>query len=77
MQEKCRDAAIELVDQFDMFLSVEAHVKELRQRVETERAVEMMVKLIGDISEYISSRSPNILSTLAPQYNTYVLTGSR
>ena len=56
-QKSCRDEAIELVEQFDYFASIESRIPELKKRPETRKAVKKMLHLIGSTADYISSNT--------------------
>ena len=51
-QEECRDAAAELGEQLDIFLSLSLDVEELRKRELSRQAVAVMLHLIEDVSNY-------------------------
>ena len=57
-QKSCRNSALELVEQFESFLMVEAHIPELRERSETKRAVSEMLKVITEAVKFISDDTP-------------------
>ena len=52
-QKKCHDKAVELLEQFQPFIDVNNHVKELKERAETRRAVRAMLELMSKSLEYI------------------------
>ena len=51
-QEQCRDAAVELGEQLDIFLSLSLDVAELQERELSRQAVAVMLHLIEDVSNY-------------------------
>ena len=58
-QESCRNAVVELLDQFTPFISIQDRVKELKERVETQEAVRAMLTLIDETSKYIIENIPS------------------
>ena len=56
-QESCRDGALILVHEFIPILFVHDHEDALRQRTEMRRAVQVMLDLIEETSEYILNRT--------------------
>ena len=61
-EEACRNEAIELVGQLEPFLLIESRIEELKGREETRRAVEKMLRLIEEISDYIRNKtSPGLI----------------
>ena len=52
-QKFCRDEAIELVEQFKSFASIEPRILVLNRRTETRKAIEAMLVLIGSTADYI------------------------
>ncbi len=57
MQETCRKAALDLVEQVTAFLSIEKYVEKLKKREETRRAVQVMLGLISETSNYICEKT--------------------
>ena len=64
-QEKCRDAARDLVKEVDDFLSYgyEELELELKERKETREIVKRIAELIEKICEYIVKSNKNMLKT--------------
>ena len=56
-QQACRDAALDLVDQFGPFLEIEHHIPQLREREESRRAVAEMLRFITQSSDYIEKNT--------------------
>lgn len=57
MQETCREEALELLEQLTSFLSIERHIKVLEKRSEMQRAVNIMLDLIKESSEFIQKKT--------------------
>ena len=61
-QEKCKEAASDLTEELDQFLTIEGRLGLLSEREESRRAVERMMEVITDAANYISSHtSTNLL----------------
>ena len=62
-QKFCRDEAIELVEQFKSFASIEPRILVLNRRTETRKAIEAMLVLMGSTADYIcnNSKSRNMI----------------
>lgn len=56
-QEKAKENALQLVDELDRFLSVEHYIPQLKERKETRRAVEHMLKLIAGAATFIAKET--------------------
>ena len=57
MQETCRKAALDLIEQVTSFLSIEKYVEKLKTREETRRAVQVMLVLISEVSNFICEKT--------------------
>ena len=61
-EEACRNEAVELVGQLEPFLLIESRIEELKGREGTRRAVEKMLHLIEEVSDYICNKaSPGLI----------------
>ena len=61
-EEACRNEAVELVEQLEPFLLMESRIGELMGNEETRRAVEKMLHLIEEVSDYIRNKtSPGLV----------------
>ena len=58
-QKECRDEALELVEQFEPFITVGKHKEELKEREETRSALEDMLKVIEKSATYIKEHTSN------------------
>ena len=56
-QEKCKEAAAELTEELDQFLTIEGKLEFLREREESRRAVARMIEVITDAATYISENT--------------------
>lgn len=56
-QKACRDAALDLIDQFTSFLEIKGHEEPLRKRTETRQAVKYMLESISEASKYICNKT--------------------
>lgn len=56
-QKACRDAALDLVDQFASFLEIKYHEEPLKKRPETRQAVKYMLESISEASKYICDKT--------------------
>lgn len=57
MQGTCREEALSLVDELASFLSIERHIEILKKRGETRRAVNVMLDLISESSDFIREKT--------------------
>ena len=56
-QEKCKEAASDLTEELDWFLTIEGKLEFLREREESRQAVARMMEVISDAANYISSHT--------------------
>ena len=56
-QEKCKEAASDLMEELDQFLTIEEKLEFLREREESRRAVERMMEVIAEAASYISDHT--------------------
>ena len=57
MQETCREEALDLLDQLTAFLAVEKYQEVLMKRAETRRAVNVMLSLISESTDFVREKT--------------------
>jgi hypothetical protein len=51
-QKKCRDEAVKLIRELDIFFVMRQRVEQLDARTETKRAIERMLELVKQVCDY-------------------------
>lgn len=69
MQATCREEALNLVDELASFLSIEHHIEVLKKRVETRRALNVMLDLISESTDFIREKTATGFIGLVGVYN--------